>query len=122
MSENSHSVAIGAFIIGALLIAVSIAVFIVGSGVGSNHERVVMVFDGSVKGLSVGAPVALRGVQIGQVIDINLILEEDRDNLIMQVVADLDDNNVQRRGKNSEELTEELIERGMRPSSTPRAC
>ncbi|MBA6412773.1 MCE family protein [Parahaliea sp. F7430] len=114
MSENSHSVAIGAFIIGALLIIISIAVFIVGSGLGSSKERVVMVFDGSIKGLSVGAPVALRGVQIGQVVDINLILEGDRDNLIMLVTADLDDKNVQRRGNSKDELTEELIARGMR--------
>ncbi|GAB3289369.1 MlaD family protein [Parahaliea aestuarii] len=114
MSENSHSVAIGAFILGALLIAVTTIIFIVGSGIGSGHERVVMVFDGSVKGLSVGAPVALRGVQIGQVTHINLILDSDNDELIMLVEADLDADNVQKRGSNPQELTEMLIERGMR--------
>lgn len=114
MSENSHSVAIGAFILGALLIAVTTIIFIVGSGIGSGHERVVMVFDGSVKGLSVGAPVALRGVQIGQVTNINLILDGDNDELIMLVEADLDADNVQKRGSNPQELTEMLIERGMR--------
>lgn len=114
MSENSHSVAIGAFILGALLIAISTAVFIVGSGIGSSQERVVMVFDGSVKGLSVGAPVALRGVQIGQVTDINLILDSENDELIMLVEADLDADNVQQRGSNSNHFTETLIERGMR--------
>ncbi|WP_116364805.1 MlaD family protein [Parahaliea mediterranea] len=114
MSENSHSVAIGAFILGALLIAVTTAIFILGNGIGSGQERVVMVFDGSVKGLSVGAPVALRGVQIGQVTDINLILDSDNDELIMLVEAVLDADNVQKRGSNPQELTEMLIERGMR--------
>lgn len=114
MSENTHSVAIGAFIVGALLIAVTTAVFIFGSGIGSSRARVVMVFDGSVKGLSVGAPVALRGVQIGQVTDINLILDSDNVDLIMIVEADLDADNIQYRGNGPEELTEELIARGLR--------
>lgn len=114
MSENTHSVAIGAFIVGALLIAVSTAVFIFGSGIGSSRERVVMVFDGSVKGLSVGAPVALRGVQIGQVTNINLILDNDNVDLIMMVEADLDADNIQHGGNGPEELTEELIARGLR--------
>ena len=70
MSEKPHTVAIGAFIVGALLIAISGLIFIGGSGFGSDRNKVFMVFDGSVKGLSVGAPVALRGVQIGQVTDI----------------------------------------------------
>ncbi|MEQ8803366.1 MAG: MlaD family protein, partial [Haliea sp.] len=73
--EHPHSVAIGGFIIGALLIALATLLFVLGSGVGAERTRVVMVFDSSVKGLSVGAPVALRGVEIGQVTGINLILD-----------------------------------------------
>lgn len=114
MSENSHSVAIGAFILGAVLIAVTTIVFIVGSGIGSGRDKVVMVFDGSVKGLSVGAPVALRGVQIGQVTDINLILDGENDELIMLVEAELGSDNVQQRGSVPEDFSEMLIERGMR--------
>ncbi|TXS92119.1 MCE family protein [Parahaliea maris] len=114
MSENSHSVAIGAFILGAILIVVTTIVFIVGSGIGSGREKVVMVFDGSVKGLSVGAPVALRGVQIGQVTDINLILDGENDELIMLVEAELGSDNVQQRGSVPDDFSEMLIERGMR--------
>jgi len=116
MSENTHSVAIGAFIVGALLIVTSTVVFLLGSGIGASKQTVVMVFDGSVKGLSVGAPVALRGVQIGQVTDINLILEAGQENLIMLVEAALDDNNIQRKGERarSGELSEDMIARGLR--------
>ncbi len=118
MSENTHSVAIGAFIVGALLIVISTVVFILGSGLGSARETVVMVFDGSVKGLSVGAPVALRGVQIGQVTDINLILDpqSESESVIMQVEAQLDDNNIQLRngGTAQSEMVEDMIGNGLR--------
>ncbi len=114
MTEKPHTVAIGAFIIGALLIALSAVVFVVGSGIGSDKRSVVMVFDGSVKGLSVGAPVALRGVQVGQVTNIELVLQSETTELIMLVEAELTGKNVRRSGDARGDLMEELIARGMR--------
>lgn len=114
MSEKTHTVAIGAFVFGAMLIAVSAIIFALGTGFGQERSTVVMVFEGSVKGLSVGAPVALRGVQIGQVTDIELILDSDTAELIMLVEAQLNSENVRRTGTNTESLTEELISRGLR--------
>jgi paraquat-inducible protein B len=114
MTEKPHTVAIGAFIIGALLIALSTVVFVVGSGIGSDRRSVVMVFDGSVKGLSVGAPVALRGVQVGQVTNIELVLQSETTELIMLVEAELAGKNVRRSGDARGDLIEELIARGMR--------
>ncbi len=114
MSEQQHSVAIGAFVLGALLIAVTTVIFMLGTGFGSERSKAVMVFEGSVKGLNVGAPVALRGVQIGQVTDIELILDSDNVELIMLVEAEFRDENVRRVGTNTESLTEELISRGLR--------
>ena len=58
MSDKPHTVAIGAFVIGASLIAIATLLFLLGSGFG-RKETVVMAFDGSVKGLNVGAPLAL---------------------------------------------------------------
>lgn len=115
MSEKPHTVAIGAFIVGALLIAISGLIFIGGSGFGSDRNKVFMVFDGSVKGLSVGAPVALRGVQIGQVTDIQLIFDTDTVDVIMIVEAELSNQNIRRKGSaTADDFTEELIARGMR--------
>ncbi len=113
-NEHPHSVAIGAFIIGALLIALATLVFVLGSGLGVERTRVVMVFDSSVKGLSIGAPVALRGVEIGQVTGINLILDNDAANLIMLVEADVSSANVQSSQRTSEEMIDDLIGRGLR--------
>ena len=112
--EHPHSVAIGGFIIGALLIMVATLLFVLGSGLGAERTRVVMVFDSSVKGLSIGAPVALRGVEIGQVTGINLILEKDTANLIMLVEAEVSSANVQSSQRASEEMIDDLIARGLR--------
>jgi phospholipid/cholesterol/gamma-HCH transport system substrate-binding protein len=114
MSEKPHTVAIGAFVTGALLIAVSTVIFLLGTGLGTDRSKVVMVFEGSVKGLNVGAPVALRGVQVGQVTDIELVLDTEMVELIMLVEAEFRDENVRRRGTSTESFAEELISRGLR--------
>lgn len=114
MSNKPNSVAIGAFIVGAILIAVAALLFITGSGWGEDKSKVIMVFDGSVKGLSIGAPVTLRGVQIGQVTDIDLIFDTDTIDVIMFVEAEIRGENIQRRGNSNEDFTEEMIARGLR--------
>ena len=113
MSEKPHTVAIGAFIIGALMIALATGLFLLGTGFGKT-EKVVMVFDGSVKGLNVGAPLTLRGVQVGQVTKIDLILDKDTVELIMRVEAEFHAKNIREKGDPSEDITEELIARGLR--------
>lgn len=113
MSEKPHTVAIGAFIVGALMIALATGLFLLGTGFGKT-EKVVMVFDGSVKGLNVGAPLTLRGVQVGQVNKIDLILDQDTVELIMLVEADFHSKNIREKGTPSEDITEELIARGLR--------
>jgi paraquat-inducible protein B len=114
MSEKPHTVAIGAFVIGALLIAITIVIFALGSGFGQEREKAVMVFDGSVKGLVIGAPVTLRGVQIGQVTNLELMLDSDTIELIMVVEAEISGKNIRRLGSNPEDITDELITRGLR--------
>ncbi|MEP0202424.1 MAG: MlaD family protein [Halioglobus sp.] len=114
MSEKPQSAIIGAFIVGALLITISAIIFVSQTGLGSNREKIVMVFDGSVKGLTLGAPVALRGVQIGQVTDIELILNTDSIDVIMLVEAELSGENFRRVGSQDSNITEDLINSGLR--------
>jgi len=113
MSEKPHTVAIGAFIVGALLISIVIAIFVLGSGLGQS-EKIVMVFNGSVKGLNIGAPVAIRGVQVGQVTSIKIVLNKDTLDILMLVEADFRAQNIQTVGTKEEDVTEELIHRGLR--------
>ncbi|MFK8050233.1 MAG: MlaD family protein [Halioglobus sp.] len=114
MSNTSNSVSIGAFVLGAVVIAVAGILFVSGSGIGQDRTTVVMVFDGSVKGLSIGAPVALRGVQIGQISDIDLIFDADTIDIIMFVEAEIREENIKRRGDSEGDFIEEMIARGLR--------
>jgi paraquat-inducible protein B len=113
MSEKPQPVAIGAFIVGALLISIVTAIFILGSGFGQ-REKIVMVFNGSVKGLNIGAPVAIRGVQVGQVTAVKIILNKDTLDIMMLVEADFRPDVVQTVGSTQEDVSEELIKRGLR--------
>jgi len=113
MSDKPHTVAIGAFVIGASLIALATLLFLLGSGFGRT-ETVVMAFDGSVKGLNVGAPLALRGVKVGEVTDIEVVLDSDNANVIMMVEANFNADSIRRKDISDADLAEELISRGLR--------
>jgi paraquat-inducible protein B len=116
MDERRHSVLIGAFVVGGLLVALGAALFFGGAGLGGQRDKVVMVFDGSVKGLNVGAPVALRGVTIGQVTDIQLVLSTDRPEITMIVEAELAADNVLIRGQElgRRDMLDYLVANGLR--------
>ncbi len=70
MSKPVSKTLIGAFVVGALVLAVaSIALF--GSGKFlAKRPKLVMFFSGSVNGLTVGSPLQFRGVKIGNVTEI----------------------------------------------------
>lgn len=74
---------IGAFILGALLLAVG-GVVILGSGKFFTETMTcLMYFDGAIQGLRVGASVNFRGVKVGTVTDIRMQL--DRKNLSIRI-------------------------------------
>jgi paraquat-inducible protein B len=76
MSKKISPTSIGAFVVGALTLLV-IAVIALGSGQLFRHTReYVLYFDGSVNGLNIGAPIKLKGVEIGSVKNILLQMEK----------------------------------------------
>jgi phospholipid/cholesterol/gamma-HCH transport system substrate-binding protein len=76
MSKKANKSLIGAFVLGAIFLGVA-GIVVFGSGkFFTKVNRSVMFFEGSVKGLQVGAPVVVRGVQIGHVTDIVLELNQ----------------------------------------------
>ena len=114
MSSRTGSALLGAFVIGALVIAVVGALFIGGGGFNKERSTVIMAFDGSLRGLNVGAPVALRGVTIGQVTDIDLLLDPSKRDLTMVVEAEIEASNVQMLDRVDENIAHDLIDRGLR--------
>jgi paraquat-inducible protein B len=73
MGKHASKTVIGAFVVGAVALAVA-GVMVFGSGkFFSERARYVMFFDGSLKGLQVGSPVVMNGIKIGQVTDIHIV-------------------------------------------------
>lgn len=79
MSRKANPTMIGAFVVGAVVIAVAAAFLLTGGRLFQEKLSLVMHFVGSVKGLNAGAPVSYRGVQIGTVTNIKIVLEPDQD-------------------------------------------
>ena len=120
MSRKVSPTLVGAFVIGAITIAV-IAVMVFASGRFLRQtERFVLFFDGSVSGLRTGSPVKFRGVEVGQVRGIYLDLGDgrpDTENSI-PVTVELWEDQIRSRGLNidlgSEEFYNTAIEGGLR--------
>jgi len=76
MSAKANPTTVGVFVIGAVVLAV-VVVLVFGSGTFfGEKERYVVFFSESVNGLSVGAPVKMRGVKIGEVRSIRALFDE----------------------------------------------
>ena len=81
---------IGAFVLGAVLLAVT-AVVLIGSGRYFHRSSpFVLYFPGSVNGLRVGAPVKFRGVEVGSVEDIRIRLEPKQSVYRIPVIIGID--------------------------------
>ncbi len=72
MSRRANPTAIGAFVLGALALAVFGLIVVGGLQFFKRELPFVMFFGGDVGGLDVGAPVEIRGVKIGSVTKIRL--------------------------------------------------
>lgn len=86
-----------------------------------HRERYLMRFNGSVRGLTIGAPVVLRGIEIGRVLDVRLELDEARQDFAIPVLVELELDRIGTRtigpGQNDTErrrLMERLVEAGLR--------
>ena len=90
MNKRFSPAMIGAFVLGAVALIV-IAILVFGSGRLFRQTReFVLYFDNSVNGLRIGAPVKIKGVEIGSVKDIRLQLEKDKEPNKIPVIIEVD--------------------------------
>jgi paraquat-inducible protein B len=80
---------VGAFVIGAVLLAVVALLSFGGLHFFSQPQRFVVYFDESVHGLDLGSAVKLRGVRIGRVVDLNVCYDPRRNQSKVGVVCEL---------------------------------
>jgi len=92
---------IGSFVVGALLLAFA-AVIVFGSGsLTGDKQNIIMYYEGSVKGLTAGAPVVFRGVKIGTVTKISLVFNHDNLSFLIPVIAEIDLDKIDSIGKSA---------------------
>lgn len=90
MSKQASKTVIGAFVLGAITLAV-IGVLVFGSGKFLREtKKSVLYFEGSVKGLNIGAPVMFRGVKVGSVTDILLLYDPSDLSVYIPVIIEID--------------------------------
>ena len=118
MSKPANKTMIGAFVVGAVVLAVT-AIVLFGSGKFFRKTDLWLTFfEGSVKGLNVGSPVVFRGVQIGAVTDIIVGFDPTKLEVLIPVFFEVDPEKFQNIGKRGETREEDmgkaLISRGLR--------
>jgi paraquat-inducible protein B len=126
MPKRPSSAAIGVFVVGSIVLAIS-ALAVLGSGsLFKKSHRFICFFQGSLNGLKVGAPVKVRGVEIGSVAEIRLRPDRSDGQFKsgtgafngLPVILDIDESQLKARGGSGESLKPQelrnLIERGLR--------
>jgi paraquat-inducible protein B len=123
MSKRANPTVIGAFVVGAVVLAIG-AVGVLGSGRFFREVYpAVLFFQGDVNGLRIGAPVKFKGIQLGEVTSILLKLgdgggiAEDAGTQAIPVFISLDQANIVARGSSvrpDRETLAEFVRKGMR--------
>jgi len=121
MSKKANPAVVGSFVIGAITLSI-IGIMLLGSG--SFFEKrfeCIMYFDESISGLDVGAPVDFRGVRVGTVTDVRLVVDgEDDVQILRPVKIQIEGNRIHRsenrslRNNLGEALEELVNEHGLR--------
>lgn len=81
--------AIGAFVLGALLLIAAAVAFFGGSTLWAQRLQAVSFFDSSVAGLQIGAPVTFRGVRVGSVESMGVHVNPQTQSFIIRVGMDI---------------------------------
>lgn len=119
MSRKANPTLIGAFVLGALALAVVTTLLLAGGSWFGERRQHVMYFEGAAQGLQVGAPVMFLGVKVGTVKQIQLGLDPQSRRFLVPVTIELEPQVVRTRGGEPIDLRDratvrQLVERGLR--------
>jgi paraquat-inducible protein B len=120
MHKKSNPTLIGIFVILALALGIGMIMLLGGREMFSKRAKYVLYFDGSLKGLEAGAPVTFHGVKIGEVTDINVIIDGEKDQMTVPVVIEIFrdsmifKNVAYKELNNPEKMCRKMIDKGIR--------
>ncbi len=90
MSARSKAIKVGFFVVSMLMLSVTMLLVVSQGGLlGEENVRFELVYDTSIKGLEVGAPVTLRGVPVGEVASIRSRFYPDALEPLNSVIVDI---------------------------------
>ncbi len=115
--KKANPALVGAFVLGAIALAVGVLIAFGGGRFFAETERYVLFFDGSVNGLTQGSPVKLRGVVIGEVVEVSAIVRDEvRLDVLNEVIVQIDRSRFKRFGPviPMEDRSRVLTEAGLR--------
>jgi paraquat-inducible protein B len=95
VSRRASPTLIGAFVVGAVALAVTAFLLFGDVGLFGDREKVVMYFTGTVNGLNKGAPVNVRGVKVGTVTDIDIKFHQEDGDFLIPVIVQFEPEAVQ---------------------------
>jgi phospholipid/cholesterol/gamma-HCH transport system substrate-binding protein len=113
----SRQTAIGAFVFGGLVLALMTVVLFGNFRLFNPTTRAAIIFQGSISGLTVGAPVTFRGVRVGAVQNITLQFDQTAQAAFIPVTVQLDPDSVRVTGGESGSQRIDLqvmVQRGLR--------
>lgn len=117
MSKKASPTLIGAFVVGGIVLAVVVITLFGGQEFFRAKNYVVMFFEGSVNGLNVGSPVMFRGVKVGTVTDIRMVLDPETLEIGIPVTAEIDPKSLSRSSPEQAGLVipaDALVSKGLR--------
>lgn len=90
MSKPVSPIAIGGFLIGAVVLLTAALLTFGGGELFKEKRQFVIFFDSSLNGLNAGAPVKIQGVQVGTVKEVALQMDPKKARLVKPVVVEFD--------------------------------
>ena len=117
MSKKANPAIIGGFVIGAIILAVVALLAFAGGRLFADTDTLVTYFEGSLRGLRVGANVTFRGVKIGEVTDVSVTTDARTLDFSIPVIITINNDKFVVVGgddvENEDDL-QDLIENGLR--------
>ena len=122
MAKQANRTTIGLFVVGAIVLLVAALIIFGGGKFFRKTNRYVAFFEGSVKGLNIGAPVMFRGVRIGKVDDFQVYYDGKDQKFKIPVLITIYSDKVHgigieekdRRDEKSLALWKQMLEEGFR--------